>query len=114
METRGAKKQDLQEQISSMLDLMKELKTKQDEQATRHEQQQTELLSELRTATTKQADQLIDLAKDYEQKMESLHADQKRVEESVDTLEKNLDSVKSCRIVLETLRTRLDNCSPSR
>ena len=52
-------------------------------------------MSELRTATTKQADQLTDLAKDYEQKMESLHADQKRVEESVDTLEKNSDSVKS-------------------
>ena len=95
METRGAKKQDLQEQISSMLDLMKELKIKQDEQATRHEQQQTELLSELCTATKRQADQLTDLAKDYEQKMESFHADQKRVEESVNTLEKNLDSVKS-------------------
>ena len=49
----------------------------------------------LRTATKKQVDQLTELAKDYEEKMESLHADQKRVEESVDTLEKNFDSVKS-------------------
>ncbi len=95
METRGAKKQDLQEQISSMLALMQELKTNQDEQTTRHEQQQTELLSELRTSTKKQADQLTELAKDYEGKMESLLSEQKRVEESVDSLEKNLDSVKS-------------------
>ena len=47
------------------------------------------------TATKKQADQLTELAKDYEEKMESLHADQRQVEESIDTLEKNFDSVKS-------------------
>ena len=53
METRGAKKQELQEQISSMLALMEEMKTNQDEQASCHEQkqQQTELLDEMRTST---------------------------------------------------------------
>ena len=95
METRGAKKQELQEQISSMLALMEEMKTNQAEQASRHEQQQTELLDEMRTSTQQQADQLDRLAKDYGGRMESLVADQKRVKESVSSLEKNLDSVKS-------------------
>ena len=58
METRGAKKQELQEQISSMLALMEEMKTNQAEQAKHHEQQQTELLGELRMSTQRQADQL--------------------------------------------------------
>ena len=64
METRGAKKQELQEQISSMLALMEEMKTNQAEQASHHEQQQTELLDEIRTSTQQQADQLDRLAKD--------------------------------------------------
>ena len=95
METRGAKKLELQEQISSMLALMEEMKTNQTEQASRHEQQQTELLDEMRTSTQRQADQLDRLAKDYGGRMESFVADQKRVKGSVSSLEKNLDSVKS-------------------
>ena len=95
METRGAKKQELQEQISSVLSLMEEMKSSQAEQAKRHEQQQAELLDELRTSTQRQADQLDKLAQDYGGRMDTLVADQKRVEESVGALEKNLDSVKS-------------------
>ena len=76
METRTTTK--LQEQISSILTLMEELKTNQQEQAERHEQQQTELLGELRTSSQQQSEQLAKLAEEYG-RMDSLVEDQTRV-----------------------------------
>ena len=78
-----------------MLTLMEELKTNQREQTERHEQQQTELLGELRTSPQQQSEQLAKLAEEYGRRMDSLIEDQTRIEESVSTLESNIDSVKS-------------------
>ena len=61
---------------------MEEMKSSQAEQAKHHGQQQAELLDELRTSTQRQANQLDRLAEDYGGRMDTLVADQKRVEDS--------------------------------
>ena len=96
MSTRGAaKQQELEEQFSSILAFMEELKANQHEQAKRHEERQTEILEELRTSTHRHEEQLARLAGDHERRLESLTADQLGTAEAVTALEKNLTSIKS-------------------
>ena len=91
----AAKQQELEEQMSSLLTLMQELKSNQTDQAERYEERQAELLSELLTSNQRHEEQLTKLAEEHSEKLDSLTTDQQQTAETVKALEENLSSVKS-------------------
>ena len=72
----AAKQQKLEEQMSSLLKFMEELKTSEAEQARLLEECQTVLLDELRTSSQRHEEQLTEFAGEHERRLDSLTPDQ--------------------------------------
>ena len=110
--TRSAtKQQELEEQMSSLLTLMQELKSNQTDQAECCEKHQAELLSELRTLNQRHEEQLTKLSEEHSEKLDLLTADQQQTAVTVKALEENLSSVKS--VMQDCLAKAGEACLPT-